>query len=93
MATQQKDTRFVRGFFNKGQYGYKVKIHKDAIKEINEGRWTPVGDYYNVEIKEKKDGTGFYMKEDYWTPDQKVTPKLPSQPKINANGTTDDLPF
>lgn len=92
---QQQDNRFVRGFFNQNKFGYKIKIHKDAIKEILENRWTPVGDYYNIEVKEKKDGTGFYMKEDYWTPDKKVTPKYNSTMGKNyaPENQDDDLPF
>lgn len=97
-----KETKFVRGYFDPNKFGgFKIKIHKDAIARINSGEWKPVGDYYNIEASQKKDGTGFYMKEDNWTPNQNLrssTPvtQMPSYKPLIENtvdNSNDDLPF
>lgn len=66
--------KFIRGFFDATKYGYRMKIHKDAIAAITRGEWKPVGDFYQIEIGTKRDGTGFYLAEDNWVPTKKLSP-------------------
>lgn len=96
-----KETRFVKGYFNESKYGYKIKLHKDAIQEITNGGWKPVGDYFQIEVSKKKDGSGYYMKEDTWAP-SKTGDTAPPVQKSWVGGddfitkptvVTDDLPF
>lgn len=73
---EKKDKIFIRGSARKGMYGTKVSIHRDALVHMK-------NDFLNFEIKEKRDGSGFYLELDQWEP------KAPSgQVTFNNTGTT-----
>jgi hypothetical protein len=87
----KKEKKFIRGFFDATKFGYRMKIHKDAIAAASKGEWKPVGDFFQIEVLAKRDGGGYYMAEDNWAPDpnyKKAT--TTSSTKIDDGG---DLPF
>lgn len=63
------EKKWVRGFFDQSKYGFRIKLHKDAIEKIKSGEWKPVGEFYQIEVGQKKNGTGYYLAEDNWAPD------------------------
>jgi hypothetical protein len=87
--TAKTAKKFIRGFFDATKYGYRMKIHKDSLGAITRGEWKPVGDFYQIEIGTKRDGTGFYMAEDNWVPTKK---RVPLASDINAAASSDPLP-
>ena len=73
-----KEKKFVRGFFNESKFGFNIKLHKDAIAAIKDGSWAPVGEYYQISVGKKRDGSGYFMAEDDWAPSKPAGSTFPS---------------
>lgn len=93
-----KEKKFIRGFFDPSKYGFRLKLHKELLDRMTSGDLKPVGDFYQIEISQKKNGTGYYLAEDTFVPDPNYKPKgnfTRVTPPAVAPGMidNDDLPF
>lgn len=82
-----KERVFIKGKVKPLQYGAKaLSIHKDSI--------TMKGDWFNIIVAAKKDGTGDYMYLDEFEPQPQTTPSV-SKTDFGLDGKSgfEDLPF
>lgn len=92
------EKKWIRGFFDPSKFGFRLKLHKEILDKMKSGDFKPVGDFYQIEVGQKKNGTGYYLAEDNWAPDPNYKSQYPrsvakvSPPPV-ADGMIDDLPF